>query len=99
MKKIKLIGCAVITPLRFLELPLKSLCKKEEKKIFYIGETSRSSYEILLEHMILFKGKKEGDPEKNQANSVLWAHSKDSHHGLMKTFDLEIKITSSHRYP
>ena len=46
-------------------------CKKEEKKIFYLGETGRSAYERAKEHVWNFRMKKEGDPEKNEANGVL----------------------------
>ena len=74
------------------------LCQKnDEKKTIYIGETSRSGYERILEHMTMFKLKKEGDPEKNQQNSVFWGHSRDSHQGTMKTYDWEIKLVSSHK--
>ena len=47
-----------------------NLCSKEEKRTVYIGESSRSGYERIFEHMVLFKGKKEGDPEKQQQNNV-----------------------------
>ena len=73
------------------------LCKTNNRRTIYIGETSRSGYERILEHMVMFKAKKEGDPEKQQQNSVFWAHSRDSHLGQMKTFDWEIKLVSSHK--
>ena len=49
--------------------------------------------------MYLFKSRVEGDPEKNESNSVFWQHSKADHGGLMRTSDWEVKITSSHRSP
>ena len=53
-----------------------SLCDQNEEgtKSWYIGETSRSTHERLKEHMWLFSHKKEGDPSKNEASSVLWMH-------------------------
>ena len=73
-----------------------SICEKQEKKVIYIGETSRSAYERILEHMFLFRWRKEGDVEQGQANSVLWQHSKATHQGQMTTDDWSIKITSQH---
>ena len=70
-----------------------------KKRTIYIGETSRSAQERIYEHMRLFKGRKSGDPEKNQANSVFWGHSRDFHDGSLKTEDWKIKITSAHRTP
>ena len=74
------------------------LCEKEEgrTKTAYIGETSRSCHERLKEHMWLFVHKKDGDPAKQEANSVLWKHSKDEHGGVMKVEDWRSKITSTH---
>ena len=63
------------------------LCEAQKTRTIYIGETSRSSFERIHEHMWLFLSKKEGDVEKNQANSVLWIHSKSAHEGNMKTSD------------
>ena len=53
-------------------------------KTSYIGETSRSCFERLKEHMWLFVHKKSGDPAKQEANSVLWNHSRDEHDGVMR---------------
>ena len=47
--------------------------------------------------MTLFKLKKQGDPEKNEQNSVLWGHSRDKYGGSMKTYDWDIKIVSTHK--
>ena len=74
-------------------------CEEQKKRTIYIGETSRSAQERIYEHMRLFKGKKSGDPEKNQSNSVFCGHSRDSHNGSMKTDDWKIKIVSAHRTP
>ena len=49
--------------------------------------------------MTMFKQKKDGDPTKNESNSVFWAHSKHSHNGEMKTYNWEIAIISSHKSP
>ena len=49
--------------------------------------------------MRLVKGRKSGDPEKNQTNLVFWGHSRDSHEGSIKTEDWRIKIISAHRTP
>ena len=38
----------------------------------------------------------EGDPAKQEANSVLWKHSRDEHRGDMKEGDWRSKITSTH---
>ena len=43
--------------------------------------------------------KREGDPDKNEANSVFWHHSKDMHEGRMTTDDWTFKAVSSHRTP
>ena len=66
------------------------VCEEQERRTIYIGESSRSAFERIHEHMWLFLAKKEGDVEKNQSNSVLWHHSK------MRTSDWRVKITSSH---
>lgn len=47
--------------------------------------------------MYLFKQKKHGDPEKNEASSALWLHSRFKHNGEMRTSDWKTKILSSHR--
>ena len=47
--------------------------------------------------MWLFNNKKEGDPEKQEASSALWRHSRDAHGGRMKMEDWKSSITSSHR--
>ena len=62
----------------------------------YVGETSRSGYERLKEHMWLFSNRKDGDPEKGEANSVLWKHSREEHGGGMSVGDWRSKITSTH---
>ena len=79
------------------------LCEKgegivegEKTKTWYVGETSRSSYERLKEHMWLFTHKKDGDPEKGEASSVFWKHSRDAHGGVMREEDWSSKITSTH---
>ena len=64
-----------------------------------MGETSRSGFERIHEHMWLFMMKKEGDVEKNQSNSTLWQHSKAAHEGKMVTSDWKVKIVSSHVSP
>ena len=74
-----------------------SICEEAGNKARYVGESSRSFYERLGEHYYLFKHKKEGDPEKNEASSALWLHSKAKHNGEMKTTHWKTKILSSHR--
>ena len=76
-----------------------SLCEKEGRRIIYIGETSRSSMERIYEHMWLFKMRKEGNPELNEANSVLWNHSKSTHNSTMTTSHWKVEVTSSHKTP
>ena len=66
------------------------------RKTWYVGETSRSPHERLKEHMWLFRNRKEGDPEKNEASSALWRHSRDNHDGRMREEDWCSKVTSSH---
>ena len=75
------------------------LCEAASKKTLYIGESSRSMYERMTEHMYLFRTKKEGDPTKLQSNSVFWGHSKDCHEGKMKISDWKISIDASHVSP
>ena len=75
------------------------ICEKEDKRTIYIGETSRSTYERMLEHFWLFKSKKEGDVDKGESNSVLWNHSKTHHSFTMKTTDWRVEIKSAHRTP
>ena len=65
-------------------------------KTWYIGETSRSTMERLKEHLWLFDHKKEGDPAKDEASSVLWAHSRDCHNGVMGGGDWRSKVISTH---
>ena len=65
-------------------------------KAEYIGETSRSTYERLKEHMWLFVNKKEGDPEKLEASSVLWKHSKEDHKGELRMEDWKSSVVSTH---
>ena len=65
-------------------------------KTWYIGETSRSCYERLKEDMWLFTHKKDGDPEKGEASSVFWKHSRDAHGGVMQEEDWSSKVTSTH---
>ena len=65
-------------------------------KTWYIGETSRSCYERLKEHMWLFTHKKDGDPEKGEASSVFWKYSRDAHGGVMQEEDWSSKVTSTH---
>ena len=74
-----------------------SICEERGSKSRYVGESARSFYERLGEHMYLFKQKKQGDPEKNEASSALWLHSRDRHNGEMRTTDWTTKILSSHR--
>ena len=75
------------------------LCEATGKSTLYLGESSRSAYERMTEHMYLFRMKKEGDPDKQQSNSVLWGHSKAGHDGKMKISDWKISIDSSHKTP
>ena len=74
-----------------------SICEEAGNKARYVGESSRSFYERLGEHFYLFKQRKEGDPEKNEASSALWLHSKAKHDGKMKIVHWKTKILSSHR--
>ena len=74
-----------------------AICEEQKKTARYVGETSRSFYERLGEHLYLFKHKKEGDPEKNEASSALWLHSKAVHNGEMRSCHWKTKILSSHR--
>ena len=71
----------------------------KRSKTWYIGETSRSPYERIKEHMWLFTNKKKGDPEKEYASSALWRHSKEAHGGQMREGDWRLKITSTHKSP
>ena len=43
--------------------------------------------------------KREGNPEKNEPNSVFWHHSKDNHNRAMTTDDWSFKVVSSHNTP
>ena len=72
--------------------------RREEgrRKTKYVGESSQSSHERMREHMWLFVHKKDGDPEKGEANSVLWRHSREEHGGGMKVEDWRSRITSAH---
>ena len=81
-------------------------CRQQETPILivYIGETSRSGRERVLEHLWLFKHKKESCPEHctkrhkcSSSSSVLWEHSRDKHGGQLKVEDWEVTLTSSHR--
>ena len=74
-----------------------SLCQQQGKKCIYFGESSRSSYERIGEHMWAFKQKKEPIPDKNSTGSVLWLHSKECHDGKMRTDHWEPKVISRHR--
>ena len=67
-----------------------------QQKVHYIGETSRSTNERLMEHIWLFTHKKEGDPEKEEASSALWRHSKEEHGGSMRVEDWRSSVISSH---
>ena len=69
----------------------------ETHQTWYIGETSRSAHERTAEHMWLFEHKKEGDPEKQEASSAFWRHSRDAHNGEMRIEDWKSSVTSSHR--
>ena len=53
--------------------------------------------ERIYEHMWLFKMRKEGDPNKQEANSVLWNHSKQVHNSTMTTSNWKVEVTSSHK--
>ena len=64
-------------------------------KVKYIGETSRSTYERLQEHMWLFTNRKEGDPEKGEASSVLWHHSKEEHGESLRKEDWKSRVMSA----
>ena len=65
-------------------------------KTWYIGESSRSAFERLSEHMWLFRHRKEGDQEKQEASSALWRHSRDAHNGALEEKDWKSSITSTH---
>ena len=81
-----------------------AICAKEneeggvdrKRKTKYVGETSRSSHERMREHLWLFVHKKDGDPEKGEAKSVLWRHSREEHRGGMGVEDWMSKVTSTH---
>ena len=73
-----------------------SCVNNSKRRTVYIGETSRSGFERIHEHMRFFLARKEGDVERNQSSTVLWYYSKASHGGEMRTSDWKIKITSSH---
>ena len=79
----------------------ESVAEGEDKKIVrYLGETSRSGYERVKEHVTNFEARKEGfdeDGEPTPASSVLWIHSKEEHGGEMLKEDWKVKIISSHR--
>ena len=75
------------------------ICEKQDTRTVYIGDTSRSTFERMFEHFWLFKSRKEGNPDMNEANSVLWNHSKSQHDSSMKTDDWKVEIVSSHRSP
>ena len=62
----------------------------------YIGETRRSTFKRLTEHMWLFSKKKEGDPSKNEASSALWIHSREAHGGEMVEGDWSSSIILTH---
>ena len=49
-----------------------------------------------MEHIWLFTHKKEGDPEKEEASSALWRHSKEEHGGSMRVEDWRSSVISSH---
>ena len=46
--------------------------------------------------MWLFRNKKDGDPEKQEASSALWRHSRDAHNGALEVKDWKSSITSTH---
>ena len=73
----------------------------EDKRIVrYLGESSRSGYERIKEHVANFVARKEGideDGELSSSSSVLWIHSKEEHGGEMVIEDWKAKIISSHR--
>ena len=76
-----------------------AICEQQGNKTIYIGESSRSFFERAGEHMQMFKMKREGNPENNEANSVFWGHSKEKHESSMTTKNWNFKILSSHQTP
>ena len=57
---------------------------------------SRTTYESLTEHMLLFSKKKDGDPSKYEASSVLLLHSREAHGGEMVGGYWHSSIMSTH---
>ena len=81
-------------------------CRNQDTPILtlYIGETSRSGREQVIEHIWLFKHRKQGCPDfctkrhKCSSNSsTLWEHSREKHRGQLRIKDWEVKLTYSHR--
>ena len=72
--------------------------RREEgrRKTNYVGESSQSRNERMREPLWLFVHKKDGDPEKGEASSVFWKHSREEHGGGMKVEDWRSKVTSTH---
>ena len=70
----------------------------EKKIVRYLGESSRSGYERIKEHVANFEARKEGKEEDGDfsSSSVLWLHSKEEHSGEMVAGDWRVKIISSH---
>ena len=66
-------------------------------KTWYIGESSRSAFERVTEHLWLFNKKKCGNPEKQEASSMMWIHSRDFHGGEMTEGDWKSTIISTHK--
>ena len=69
------------------------LCEMKEMMIKYIGETGKTSYERVFQHIYAFKQKKEPNVIKKTPGSVLWEHSKEVHNGSMKVGDWLPKVT------
>ena len=70
---------------------------KEKRIVRYLGESSRSGYERIKEHVANFEARKEGkdeDGELSSSSSVLWIHSKEEHGGEMVVGDWKAKIIS-----
>ena len=64
-------------------------CKEEEDESVYIGETSRSAYERLIEH--------ERGHRKKEKDNPLWKHDHLLHKGEKQGY--RAKVLSQHRTP
>lgn len=76
-----------------------SICEQHEIKTLYIEETNRSFFERAGQNMQMLRMRREGNPEKNEANSVFWCHSKEKQEGTMTTKNWNFTVLSSHKKP